>query len=62
MHSHVPTVYGWLVCPCHVLASRLVEEQPLLLVTQCVEEVLDDLRRLMPGQRAEQLLAADPDW
>ncbi|WIA20357.1 hypothetical protein OEZ85_006188 [Tetradesmus obliquus] len=42
--------------------DKLVEAQPLLLVTPCVEEVLADIRRLLPGRDAEQLLAADPDW
>lgn len=41
---------------------RLVEAQPLFLVPECVQQVLDELRRLMPQANAAQLLSQDPDW
>lgn len=41
---------------------RLVEVQPLFLVTECVEQVLGEIQRLMPNANAAALLVSDPDW
>lgn len=48
---------------CLLHACRLVETQPLFLVTECVQEVLAEIQRLIPGQQnAAALLVSDPDW
>lgn len=50
---------------CAVMLSavcRLVEVQPLFLVTECVREVLAEIQRLMPKSNAAALLMSDPDW
>jgi hypothetical protein len=44
------------------LWCRLVEAQPLFLVIECVEQVLVEIQRLMPGRDAAALLVQDPDW
>jgi hypothetical protein len=41
---------------------RLAEAQPLFLVTECVEQVLAEIQRLMPGKDAAAMLVQDPDW
>jgi hypothetical protein len=41
---------------------RLVEVQPLFLVTECVQQVLGEIQRLMPNANAAALLVSDPDW
>jgi hypothetical protein len=40
----------------------LIEAQPLFLVTECVQQVLGEVQRLMPGRNAAALLASDPEW
>lgn len=42
--------------------DRLVEVQPLFLVTECVQQVLGEIQRLMPNANAAALLVSDPDW
>eukprot|EP00877_Chromochloris_zofingiensis_P011719 jgi/Chrzof1/6800/Cz19g10070.t1 len=43
--------------------DRLVEATPLLLSVECVEEVLLDMRRLLPaGTDVAAMLVADPSW
>lgn len=39
-----------------------MEAQPLFLVPECVQQVLGEMQRLMPGQDAAVLLVRDPDW
>lgn len=41
--------------------GALVEAQPLFLDTRCVRAVLDEMRRLLPGDAAAAL-ARDPSW
>lgn len=43
-------------------ASWLVGEVWLFLETECVEEVLENLGRLVPGRPARDLLLDDPTW
>ncbi|PRW21043.1 ATP-dependent zinc metalloprotease FTSH mitochondrial [Chlorella sorokiniana] len=42
--------------------AALVQRQPRFLDAECVGEVLEELRRLMPGKDAAQMLLADPSW
>lgn len=42
--------------------AELVQRQPRFLDAECVGEVLEELRRLMPGKDAAQMLLADPSW
>ena len=46
----------------HADVAALVQRQPRFLDAQCVAEVLEELRRLMPGKDAVQTLLADPSW
>jgi len=50
------------LCPPLSAVCRLVETQPLFLVTECVREVLAEIQRLMPKSNAAALLMSDPDW
>lgn len=49
-------------CVVCVSLCRLVEVQPLFLVTECVEQALVEIQRLMPNANAAALLVSDPDW
>lgn len=42
--------------------DRLVEQQPLFLDTERVSEVLVEMKRLLGGSDARQLLLSDPGW
>lgn len=42
--------------------DRAIEENPRLLDAEAVDEVLEELRRLMPQHNPVQLLLQDPSW